>query len=87
MIKHGIDEDQTASELLSTLPRPLLKRLEPREAAAAIVDGLERRSPRVMVPGRWRPLSALRGVIDPAFDARLARDRNTLAILGKLDRR
>ena len=40
VIKHGVDEDPTVVELLSTLPRLLLKRLQPEVAAAAIVDGL-----------------------------------------------
>jgi NAD(P)-dependent dehydrogenase (short-subunit alcohol dehydrogenase family) len=87
MIKHGVDEDPTVVELLSTLPRPLLKRIQPEAAAAAIADGLARRSPRVMAPGRWKPLSTLRGVINPALDARHAKDRRTQAILAKLDAR
>ena len=88
MIKHGVDEDPTVVELLSTtLPRPLLKRIQPEAAAAAIADGLARRSPRVMAPVRWKPLSTLRGVINPALDARLAKDRRTQAILAELDAR
>ncbi len=88
MIKHGVDEDPTVVELLSTtLPRPLLKRIQPEAAAAAIADGLARRSPRVMAPARWKPLSTLRGVINPALDARLAKDRRTQAILAELDAR
>lgn len=36
MIKHGVDEDPAIAELLSrTAPRPLLKRIEPNEAAHA----------------------------------------------------
>lgn len=88
MIKHGVDEDPTVVELLSTtLPRPLLKRIQPEAAAAAIADGLACRSPRVMAPARWKPLSTLRGVINPALDARLAKDRRTQAILAELDAR
>ena len=66
MIKHGVDDDPVVDELLATLPRPLLKRLQPDTAATALADGLAHRSPRVMEPSRWKPLSALRGLIAPA---------------------
>jgi len=87
MIKRGVDDDPTVVELLSALPRPLLVRLQPEVAAAAIADGLVRRAPRVMQPARWKPLSALRGVLNPALDARSAKDPRTLAALAKLDAR
>ncbi|MER7690439.1 SDR family NAD(P)-dependent oxidoreductase [Streptomyces sp. NPDC097610] len=88
MIRNGVDEDPTIGKLLSkTTPRPLLKRLEPDEAAHAIAHAIEHRSPRVMRPARWTPLSVLRGVINPAIDARLARDLTVRALLGKLERR
>ncbi|MFD3458423.1 SDR family NAD(P)-dependent oxidoreductase [Nocardia fluminea] len=88
MIKHGVDDDPTVVELLSTtLPRPLLKRLQPAAAAAAIVDGLLYRAPRVMAPARWKPFSTLRGVVNPVLDARLANDLRTRTILSELDAR
>ena len=65
----------------------LLKRLQPDAAATALADGLTHRSPRVMAPARWKPISALRGLIAPALDPRLARDRRTLAALAELDAR
>ena len=36
---------------------------------------------------RWKPLSALRGLINPALDSRLVRDWRTLAALSRLDAR
>lgn len=87
MIKHGVDDDPIAQELLGTLPRPLRKRLQPETAAAALVDGLANRSPRVVEPSRWKAFSALRGLVNPALDARLTRDRRTLAVLSALDER
>ncbi|WP_406470525.1 SDR family NAD(P)-dependent oxidoreductase [Streptomyces sp. NBC_01615] len=88
MIRHGVDEDPTIAELLSrTAPRPLLKRIEPDEAAHAIVNAIEHRSPRVIRPARWTPLSVLRGVINPAIDARLAGDRKVRALLRKIEAR
>lgn len=88
MIKHGVDEDPIIAELLSrNVPRPLLRRIEPDEAAQAIVNAIEHRSPRVIQPTRWSPLSVLRGVINPAIDARLAGDHKVRALLRKLEAR
>ena len=87
MIKHGVDGDPIVDQLLSALPRPLMKRLQPSAAATALTDGLAYRSPRVTQPSRWKPISALRGLIAPAMDSHLARDRRTLAALSKLDTR
>jgi NAD(P)-dependent dehydrogenase (short-subunit alcohol dehydrogenase family) len=87
VIKQGVDDDPAVDELLATLPRPLLKRLQPDTAATALADGLAQRSPRVMEPSRWKPLSALRGLLAPAMDSHLARDRRTRSALSKLDAR
>ena len=87
MIKQGVDADPIVDELLSALPRPLMKRLQPSTAATALANGLAHRSPRVMEPSRWRPISALRGLIAPTMDSHLARDRRTLAALSTLDAR
>jgi NAD(P)-dependent dehydrogenase (short-subunit alcohol dehydrogenase family) len=87
MIKHGVDEDDVVLELLSTLPKPMLKRVTPASAAAVLADGLERRSVRVVHPGLWRPVSALRGLLGPSLDARFATDRRILDVLARLDAR
>ncbi|MFL6090272.1 MAG: SDR family NAD(P)-dependent oxidoreductase [Aeromicrobium sp.] len=87
MIKHGVDEDDVVMELLSSLPKAMLKRVTPDSAAAALVDGMENRSARVIHPGLWRPVSALRGLLGPALDARFAGDRRILDVLARLDAR
>ena len=87
MIKQGVDADPIVDELLAGLPRPLLKRLQPETAATAIANGLAHRSPRIMEPHRWKPISALRGLLTPAMDSHLTRDRRTLAALSELDAR
>lgn len=87
MIKHGVDEDDVVVELLSTFPGPMLKRVTPASAATALVDGLEQRSVRVIHPGLWRPVSALRGLLGPGMDARFAADRRILDVLARLDAR
>jgi hypothetical protein len=87
MIARGVDEDTVVMELLGTLPKPMLKRITPATAAAALADGLESRSTRVVRPALWRPVSALRGVVGPLLDDRYARDRRILDVLARLDAR
>lgn len=87
MIRNGVDADPTVIQLMSALPKPLLIRIQPQQAAKAIVDGIERRAPRVIKPARWAPISALRGVLSPALDARLAGDQQTQSLLGELETR
>lgn len=87
MIRHGVDADDVVMELLSTLPKPMLKRVTPASAAIVLADGLERRSARVIHPRLWRPVSALRGLLGPSLDARFANDRRILDVLARLDAR
>jgi hypothetical protein len=69
------------------MPKFILKRMKPQTAAAAIADGLERRQSAITVPGRWRPVAALRGVAGPIVDAKLARDTAVQRALTKLEDR
>jgi NAD(P)-dependent dehydrogenase (short-subunit alcohol dehydrogenase family) len=64
-IAHGLEQLQ---------PKFALKRLPPSAAGQAIVDGIERRAPRIVAPRWWRAYSVLRGIINPLFDARMERD-------------
>jgi len=87
MIARGVDKDAVVMELLGTLPKAMLKRITPVQAAAAVVDGLEARAARVIRPGLWRPVSSLRGLIGPTLDRRFAQDRRILDVLARLDAR
>ena len=87
MIREGIDADPHVSALLSAMPKFILKRIQPATAAGAIVDGLERRSASIMVPGRWKPVAALRGVAGPLSDAKLAGDAKVQRALATLEKR
>ena len=87
MIREGVDADPHVSALLSAMPKFILKRIKPQTAAAAIADGLERRQSSITVPGRWKPVAALRGVAGPIVDAKLARDAAVQRALTKLENR
>lgn len=87
MTKHGLDEDPVAVDLMSAMPRALLKRITAEKAAAAIVRGVENRKAAVFKPGRWIPLSGLRGIVNPAIDASLTKNPEVLRVLEELDGR
>lgn len=87
MIRTGIDEDPHVLAVLSESPKFMLKRIKPSKAASALVQGIERRRSSVTVPGRWRPLAALRGVVLPQMDGRLARDEGVQRALLALENR
>jgi len=87
MIARGVDEDPVVMELLGALPKPMLKRITPAQAAAGIADGLEGRAARVIRPNLWGPVSGLRGLLGPALDTRFTRDRRILDVLARLDAR
>lgn len=87
MIARGVDEDPVVMELLGTLPKAMLKRITPAQAAAGIVEGLESRAARVIRPNLWRPVSSMRGLIGPALDSRFTQDRRILDVLARLDAR
>jgi hypothetical protein len=87
MIAHGVDEDPVVMELLGALPKTMLKRITPAQAATGIVDGLQSRATRVIQPNLWRPVSSLRGLLGPALDTRFTHDRRILDVLARLDAR
>ena len=71
-------EDPIAKELEEFFPNFMLKRLPPADAGAAIVEGIERRAPRIILPRWWRAWSVMRGVLNPLIDRRMERDQRTL---------
>jgi hypothetical protein len=64
-------EQQHFDRLQNQLPAFMKRRIEPGEAAAAVVRGIEERSPRIFAPRWWRIVSALRGILNPILDRRL----------------
>jgi NAD(P)-dependent dehydrogenase (short-subunit alcohol dehydrogenase family) len=68
-----------SNRLQENTPDFLLKRIPPSEAGAAIVVGIEARSPRIFAPKWWRYVSALRGVLNPLLDRRMEKDRRMIS--------
>ena len=66
--------DPAAGDVEEMFPRFVTRRLHPAVAGEAIVDGIERRIPRIIRPRWWRIYSVLRGIINPLLDGRVERD-------------
>jgi NAD(P)-dependent dehydrogenase (short-subunit alcohol dehydrogenase family) len=77
--------DPVVEKLDDSIPRPLRKRISPAIAARGIVDGIERRAARVILPRRWEPLRVLRGVTGPASDEFIRRHRKVQPLLQDVD--
>jgi NAD(P)-dependent dehydrogenase (short-subunit alcohol dehydrogenase family) len=78
--------DPIGKRFEDTFPKFLMKKLQPAEAGAAIVDGIERRAPRIIAPKRWAAFSVLRGIVNPALDRRNVTNRTIQGILRDADR-
>ena len=87
MIRNGVDADPHVLALLEASPKFMLKRISTDRASRAIVRGLEQRKSSITVPGRWRPLAALRGLALPPLDTRLAGDVGVRHALAELEKR
>jgi NAD(P)-dependent dehydrogenase (short-subunit alcohol dehydrogenase family) len=66
--------DPIAQRVEEVAPRFMTKRLTPGVAGATIVNGIEKRAPRMIAPRWWAAWSALRGVLSPAMDRYARRD-------------
>jgi len=73
MVRDAFD-DPAAQGVEELFPKFVPRRLEPADAGAAIVDGIERRVPRIIRPRWWRAWSVLRGVVNPLLDSQFERD-------------
>lgn len=87
MVHRAIDEDAAVARIQGTLPSVLQKRLQPSAAGKAIVDGIERRAPRIIRPKRWAVYSVLRGVLNPPIDSYMVRDAEVQGVAVELDSR
>ena len=77
MVQDGLARPGS-QHLQANTPAFLLKRIPPSEAGAAIVRGIEERTPRIFAPRWWRYVSALRGILSPVLDRGMERDRRMI---------
>ena len=80
-----VSADPVAHDMEQILPSFMRRRITPTTAAKALVQGIERRAPRVIAPRWWTAVSVLRGIVNPIMDARLARDERVLAVVREGD--
>ncbi|MEX2448547.1 MAG: short-chain dehydrogenase/reductase [Solirubrobacterales bacterium] len=73
LVKDGFDRKHS-DRMQENVPAWLLKRIQPDEAGAATVRGIEARAPRTFAPKWWRYVSAARGILNPLLDRRFDRD-------------
>ena len=66
---------------------PLGKPVKPNAVAEAVVAGIYNRSPRIIVPRYWAPISAMRGLVNLAVDRMLERDRVVLKSIREIERK
>jgi NAD(P)-dependent dehydrogenase (short-subunit alcohol dehydrogenase family) len=68
-------QDPIAQRAEEVFPAFMTRRLTAAVAGEAIVEGIERRAPKIIRPRWWRAYSVLRGVLNPLLDAQLERDQ------------
>lgn len=78
--------DPIAQRVEATFPSFITKRLTPPVAGATIVNGIERRAPRMIAPRWWGAWSALRGLVNPFFDRYSERDTDIAAAIREAER-
>jgi len=77
--------ETNGDRMQQNLPEFLKRRIQPAEAGAAVVRGIEERAPQIFAPKWWRYVSALRGVLNPLLDRRMESDRRLLDIVREVE--
>jgi NAD(P)-dependent dehydrogenase (short-subunit alcohol dehydrogenase family) len=77
--------DPLAEAYMEKFPAAIRRRLPPSAAGRGIVDGVERRAPRVILPNWWRAYFVLQGILNPILDRLQNRDEEMLALMRRAD--
>ncbi len=86
MVRQGFDTgDPLTERFAETFPNFMRKRLAPAEAGRGVVDGIEKRAPRIIVPRWWGVWFALRGIVNPIFDRAVERQDQYQSLLRDAD--
>jgi len=81
------DNDLVTKMRRQLYPQYLATAIHPDEVATRVASGIEKRSARIMVPRRWEPISALRGILNPLTDRALDRNTELHGLLRQLETR
>ena len=84
LVQDGFEREHS-DRMQENVPAWLLKRIQPDEAAAALIRGIEERAPRTFAPKWWRIPSYLRGILNPIFDRRFDRDPKMLQTIREVE--
>jgi len=68
------DNDLITAMREQLYPKFLASAIGSEVVADRVVTGIEDRLARIMVPRRWQPISALRGIVNPLIDRSLERN-------------
>ncbi len=77
--------ENNGDRMQQNLPDFLRRRIQPDEAGAAVVRGIEERAPRIFAPKWWRYASALRGILNPLLDRRFEGDATMTATVREIE--
>jgi NAD(P)-dependent dehydrogenase (short-subunit alcohol dehydrogenase family) len=77
--------EENGDRMQRNLPEFLRRRIQPDEAGAAVVRGIEERAPRIFAPKWWRYVSALRGILNPLLDRRFESDATITATVREIE--
>lgn len=77
--------DITTQLIQKAFPSFLRTPIQPEDIADALLKGLTRRAPAIIAPGRWKPLSLLRGFLSPLSDKILAGNQEIQGLIRKIE--
>ena len=84
MVHSAFDQHPLGGRMRESIPAPLRKRLPPSAAGEGIAAAIAAGRASVMLPRRWRAMSALRGA-NPLLDRAALRDERIVGMLRELD--
>ena len=78
--------DPIVNRMRKLAPGFMTRQIRVEKAAEAVIDGIERRDPRIVVPFEYRVFLYLRGILGPLMDRRFASDPRVAAIVRDAER-
>jgi NAD(P)-dependent dehydrogenase (short-subunit alcohol dehydrogenase family) len=85
LARDTLDNDPLGQRIGGFLPWPLNKRLSSQRAADLLVRSIRTRRARLIAPAQWTPYFWFRGMLNPALEWKLVRDREVADIICELE--